>query len=141
MACRDVTLMIQAAADKANAALQRLGFREHTVTLKLIERAGKDPVTGKVGTPAAFTFPVEPRPEVQNVSVSRVQASAGVLQVGDVLVTKLTRNVAFEDLIKDPSAVWEIGGPLVNGEFTSIGGTLKLDGERYWTIVLRRMMK
>lgn len=137
---RDVTKAMQAGADKGRRACQRVGLREHTVSLKLMERAGKDAVSGKAGTPSAFTTVLDPLPMVDNVSVSRVQASAGVLQVGDVLVTKLSRNEAYEELIANPATVWEIGGPLVNGLFTSIGGTLKQDGKTAWTIVLRRMV-
>lgn len=135
-----VLAKVQRAADKANAALERIGVREHSVTLLLPARAGKNSVLGRAGVRTDIPIVIEPRPEVNNVSVRLVVASSGVIEMGDISVKKISRNSQYAPHINDPEVIWLISGPSFNGNYSLVGGTLKMNPES-WEAVLRKILE
>lgn len=118
---------MQAGADKVGKKLAAKGLREYTVTLRqnTVGTAG-DPDLGIPPTPGVpVDTPLVPPPVVENVSVGLVVASQGVLQLGDIRVSSISRSTAFATLIDDPATVWRVKGPHLNGEFSIVPGVVR----------------
>lgn len=137
----DALKKIQAGADKARAKLAKAGLREYTVILRSRTTTGKDPLLGTVGVEVSVDTTIQPPPKVDNVSARLIAASSGVILMGDVRVTQLTRNVAYEALINDPETVWIVQGPgAFAGQYSLVGGTLERRNAE-WVAVLRRLLQ
>lgn len=137
----DALKKIQAGADKARAKLAKAGLREYVVILRQRTATGKDPLLGTTGTVVSVDTTIQPPPKVDNVSARLITASSGVILMGDVRVSQISRHADYEALINDPETTWIITGPgSFAGEYSLVGGTLVRHNAE-WVAVLRRRLQ
>lgn len=133
---------IQAGGDKVSAALNRKGLREYTIDL--FTPVPNDPVLGDDGTGTPTLVRLTPPAQVDTLGFSSRRGlddkfvPGGTLEVGDILVTYISRNAAFTALVINDQTIWRIAGPDINGDFSLKGGSLKRENA-YWSALLRKI--
>lgn len=133
----DALEKLQLGADKVGRKLAAKGFREHTVKLVAVTTTGKDPKLGTKGTTTEVVTTFDPPPLVENVSMRMVELSAGRINIGDIVISGISRSSTYETLVKDVKTVWRITGPSFNGDYQMIDGQLKMKPTE-WVVTLKR---
>lgn len=130
---------IQKGADKRRKKLAGKGFRECTVTLRRYTTAAGDENTD-LGVIADEATPddllIDPPPKVESVSLRLIEHGAGVVEMGDLKISEITRtSEAVDARLRDPAVIFVVTGLGLDGEYSIVGGQLTTKTSEHVAIV------
>lgn len=127
---------IQDGSDKAHRKIATKGLREYS--LDIYQQTATNPLLGD-GSTSILIKTLDPQPYIQNVSLAFVNASGGLIRMGDIRVTQITRRLDIQAYIEDPSIFWRLTGPAFAGDYSVVGGSIHMKIAQ-WQLVLRKLL-